>query len=267
VDLYLNRYPLPTPVPRVAVLANQLHTVLLRMRELAATQQAGHSGFRGLADLRRNFADRLLSKMRVLNCIARAMDPVEFPGLADLFRMPRSQSYGAVLTHARVFAARAAEMPEAFLERGLPADFIAQIDALIGEVELAEGGKNSGLQKRIGATAALGVEASRALALRRELDAILTPLLADDAQALAEWKTAQHVQRAARRKPATPPEATTGSFKSSLPTETTALTPTPTDTQDEPPTPSTHQPDPKKASSASRPLTGQTRFPDPHSSS
>ena len=197
---FLETHPLAVPVPRVAILHAEMNTLLARYRIVVASQKTGDGDFRAGAAERRQFLEVLLQKMRDINAIARAMDPVEFAGVSDLFRMPRSQAVEAILANALAFARHAQTMEDAFLERGLPAGFIGEIEASIQSAREAVSPKNLGLMARMAATVELQASLTRVLAIRRELDAILTPLLRADPKAFAAWKSAQHVARPTRRK-------------------------------------------------------------------
>jgi hypothetical protein len=197
---YFIDHPVSPAIPRVTALATALAAVVATLKEHAADQARGHTRFRGGAADRRQRLTELLGKMRPLNRIARSMDAAEFPAAREHFRMPRSQAYTAIVAQARAFVAHATAMEAAFLERGRPAGFIAQLSALADAVESAVGPRNTGLEIRAGATAGLTGALRRGLAIRRELDAILTSLFEDDATALGAWKTAQHVERAARKR-------------------------------------------------------------------
>ena len=92
---YFKDHTLPKPIGRVASLRAELEGVLARVRLAGGSQDAGHSGYRSGAAVRRHFLDALLLEMRDMNVLARALDPLEFAGVSELFRMPRSQAVRA----------------------------------------------------------------------------------------------------------------------------------------------------------------------------
>jgi hypothetical protein len=185
----------PVPVSHVTTLIDSIDAIVAELYHSAGQQRIGHASFRSGAAIRASHAAELLALMRSVNRIARALDPNEFPGLREQFRMPRGDGYQRLLSHAAAFAQAAQPILAIFLERGLEPDFIQQILARREEIHAGLTIKNNGFSQRLSGTASLAALTRRAMPLLRELDAILTHQYRNDAGLLAAWKGACHVER------------------------------------------------------------------------
>ena len=186
--------PLDPAVPRVTALSAELNTNLTALRDYGASQTENRSGFRGAVTNRKLLRDDTLEAMRELNKFARALPKVAFPQAREHFRMPSSISYANVVAGARSFATHADAMEAAFLERGRPATFVADLRAMATALDTVGNARQAGRIGWRGATAGLDATARDAVAILRELDAIVTPLIEDDAELLAKWKAAVHIE-------------------------------------------------------------------------
>ena len=208
---YNKDHPLATPIARATALFTELDGVVTAMRAHNGSQAVGLTAFRGGTDDRRQAFLTLLGEMRVLNKLARGLDPVEFPAMREQFRMPESRSFVNIAGYGRAFATNASDQEAVFTERGLPAGFIAGFTAMVTAAEAAVQNRNTGLINRSGATAGIAAMGRRGLAISRELDSIMSVALRHDPVLLAAWQTAKRV---ARRAPATPPTAPTAPVES-----------------------------------------------------
>lgn len=145
----------------------------------------------------------LLADIRAINRTARAM-AIDEAGVGELFRMPRGGSEQNLLAVARAFLADAAPLESRFIDYGLPADFLADLQAAINAVEQAVTEKSAAIDDRVGATASIGATVKDALNALRRLRAIVPNKYRSDPKKLAAWTSASHVERAPRKKP-TPP--------------------------------------------------------------
>ena len=190
---YNTKHPLTPPAAAATALFAEAAAVGTSLRDYAELQTTGHHGFLGKAATRRELADDLVHEMRSISRIGRTLNPDVFPNAREDFRMPQNLSYASIVATGRRFANLAGPMEAVFIEHGRPATFIADLEALAEEVEQAAGPRHEKRQDRVGATAALAAKVTRALAIRRELDGIIVPLVEHDAELLAKWKSASHV--------------------------------------------------------------------------
>jgi len=191
---HLTNNSLTPAVPRVTALSAELTTTTTALQDYGEAQSTNRSGFRGAVQNRKLLRDDTLEAMRELNKIARALPKVAFPQAREFFRMPRSQSYANVSAGARSFATHADEMEAAFIERGRPATFVADLRAQATALDAVRNAREGGRTGWVGATAGIEEATREGIAILRELDAIITPLIEDDVELLAKWKAAVHIE-------------------------------------------------------------------------
>ncbi len=188
-------HPVTPPIPRVEALMTQMSAVAIAIRANGANQVGGNTLFRSGITTRRQAADALLVQMRSINQIARGLPRLQFPGVRDLFRMPKSNGYAALTTTAQSFIDHVGPIKATFVERGLPADFDEQLGEALAAVGTANTTRASGKTEQVGGTAGLEAKAREGMLVLRELDSILSQKYLNDPVLLAAWKSACHVER------------------------------------------------------------------------
>jgi len=157
----------------------------------AANQQIGIKG-ELLEDLK-----RLLRKInRAANALAEEID-----GIEDLFRMPRRRSEENWLAAARAFYTDSAPFEDDFINYDLSATFRDDLMALIAAIEAAASAADTAEEQRGGATGGLIDEFRQAGKLSRRLNAIVRNKYDGNAQKLAAWEIASHLEAAPKRTP------------------------------------------------------------------
>ena len=136
----------------------------------------------------------LLASMRAINRTARSL-AVDNPSVAELFRMPHGNNEQQTLAAARAFHTNAIPLQQQFIDYGMPADFLADLQADIVAYEEAITDKNEALDAGVGATANIGATVKDTLKAVRRLRGIVPNLFAGNAAKLAEWKSASHVEK------------------------------------------------------------------------
>jgi hypothetical protein len=116
-------------------------------------------------------------------------------GLDGKFHMPRSAGDQALLNSARAFAADSAAFSSQFISLGLPADFIAHLNADIADFEAAIVTKGTGIGAQSGATGGLEDTAHKAAVALHVLNTIVKNTYKNNPSRLAEWATASHVEK------------------------------------------------------------------------
>ena len=180
------------------------------MKRLAGIQSAQVSGKNTVKESATSKAvarDELLRDLEAISRTARAM-AMTTPGLNDKFRTPHNQSNQAVLAVARAAATDALPLKAEFIRRGMPADFLEDLQADIDELEQAITRKVQGHESHVSATAAIDAEIERGMNALRELDPVMRNIFAADSAKLTAWLSASHVERSPRRKspaPVSPP--------------------------------------------------------------
>src|SRR5678816_4274169 len=148
--------------------------MLTSFRDYTAGQSGGELGFHSGTITRRQKAELLRSDMRAVNQMAKGLPKAEFPGVRELFLMPRGGSYEALIARANAFVDKVGPIKSVFVDRGLPADFDEQLATKLAAVDTASDTRDSGRSDRVGGTAGLDAKATHALALLREMDSILS---------------------------------------------------------------------------------------------
>jgi hypothetical protein len=188
-------HPLTPAMPAVTTLLTQLGITVTALGGYADDQDIGRGEFRGGSAYRQMVADQLRTQMRPINKIARALKPAQFPGVREQFRMPPSGSYSKLIARAEGFISAIAPIKQAFVDRGMAADFDTALAAKKAELVAATGLKNSGHATQMSGTAGLLAKSREGMEILHELDAILSHQYRDNPALLAAWKGACRVER------------------------------------------------------------------------
>ena len=105
------------------------------------------------------------------------------------FKLPDIQiKTERLLTAAREMSAAAAPHTATFVDAGLPADFIAQLDAATAALAKAFDDRRLARSARVGATSDIAATLRQGRHAVRVIDAIMSRTLKGDAKALGTWK-------------------------------------------------------------------------------
>lgn len=170
----------------------------------ASAQSSGKGKVRESVTSKAAARDELMRDLEAISRTARAM-ALTTPGLNDKFRIPHNQSNQAVLAVARAAATDALPHKAEFIRRGMPADFLEDLQADIAAMEQAIERKEQGAGSQVAATAAIDAEIERGMRAVRELDSVVRNVYANDPANLAAWSSASHVERSPRRTKTAPP--------------------------------------------------------------
>ncbi len=167
------------------------------MEQSGATQISGASG---QATMRKGLAlAELREDVRAINRTARAL-AVDNHDIGELFRMPRGNNEQNLLAAARAFLTDATPLKNQFIEFGLPADFLEDLQADTAAFEQSVGNKGAAASEKISATALIDDAVDKGLQGLRRLRAIVMNKYRNNPAKLAAWTSASHVERAARKK-------------------------------------------------------------------
>jgi hypothetical protein len=202
-------HPLTPAIARVTVLYGSITTTATTMRTLGSTQVEGRSGVRSAVAETIILKAELLSDMRAINKIARALPVADFPGVRQQFRMPQGGSYANLAATARGFVLNATPLSQVFVDRGRPATFLEDLTAAVTAFEAARARRQEGRHGQVGSTAALEIAGRNGVAYMRELDAILSPIYEPDPLVFGAWKAATRIERSPQAETPTAPAPTT----------------------------------------------------------
>lgn len=181
-----------------------ISAVIAELRGHAASQSATLSASREGTKLKGVALEALQEDLEAIARTARAI-ALNSPGFDDKFRLPRNVGEQKWLATARAIAEAAAPFKQEFIRRGLPANFLEELNADIADVEEAIEQKDQHEGAGVAATASVDDAVARGLKIVRELHAIVRNTFRQDPATLAEWVRARHIERAPRRQePQTP---------------------------------------------------------------
>ena len=117
------------------------------------------------------------------------------PGIDKATRMPSPKlRTTALLAEAEAFREAAAPYEETFVRQGLAADFLAQLDAAIGDLRGAQQRQEKMHDRSVGAKAGLKNEIARGRQAVQMLDAIVKARFAGNTEVLERWQSAKRVK-------------------------------------------------------------------------
>jgi len=185
--------------------ANNFASVGAAADEMEQSGAAQTSGASGQATMQKDVAlAELREDLRAINRTARAL-AVDDSAIGEMFRMLSGNNEQNLLAAARTFLTNAAPLKNQFIEYGLPADFLDDLQSDITAFEQAASGKSTATGEKVSATASIGNAVQNGLEGLRRLQAIVPNKYRDNPAKLAAWTSASHVERAAKKKTPTPP--------------------------------------------------------------
>jgi hypothetical protein len=208
---FLSQNPLVDALTDAGTQAKELDDVIVGLGAVAVEQEAS-SRTAAVQAKARDEARRELYKKHLRPIAMIAKEIFGRTGIDKAFRLPRSSSSNQPLLAAAAAMADAAERAkDAFLARGLPADFVDKLRAAAARVDTARKERRDSARRHVTSTAAVEDLLRRGRSAVRQLDALLRPRLEDDPALLAAWESAILVRSAsiadpekAGRKSATP---------------------------------------------------------------
>jgi hypothetical protein len=167
--------------------------------ETEAAHQAGAGGaLRGgtanKADAREDLEDMLVMMRRTARAMAQTVS-----GLREKFRVPRNATDVEILATAETFVTDATPLKNDFIEYGLPATFLEDLNVLMADLREAMDQQAAGRRQQVTSTASLSDILSRAYLALKRVDPIVRNTFRNQPNKLAAWESARHVERAPRR--------------------------------------------------------------------
>jgi hypothetical protein len=186
------------PTSFVGLCLAELDSVITGLDSHAGTQSASRSASRQGTLGRRAARAELMRDLAAIGRTARPMADDD-PNLLQQFRVPHSGSDQAVLAAAVAFAAGARQIKDRFILRGLPEDFIEELEADADALSEAVRRNIENRRANVIATAAIDKLVKRGLKALRDLDPYMRNTHADDSVQLAAWRSASRIERRAVR--------------------------------------------------------------------
>jgi hypothetical protein len=229
VKRFILENPITPAIPRLTAAANEVTNVITALETAAQNQVAGSGQSEGGVDVRAIKARELREYLKNVGRTARALEK-DHPGISPTFRLPRSGSYPALIAQARAIIAAATPLEPDFVDAGLPATFLTELQALLTAFEDATSQKHEGGITQVLGTAGLKAKATLGVKAATRLDAYVRNHFRNNPEMLAAWGHARRIEKAPVRNnesttpPATPSSAPTPAGVASSSTST--VTPT-----------------------------------------
>lgn len=192
---YAADFPAGTPGADVAAINA---AIVDEMNQLAGNQFSDASASQQATDDKSELLGEMMKLLRNMNRAANAFEQ-EIPGTDKMFRLPRSRSESNLLIAANAFLADATPLKDAFIEYGLDATFLTDLQNYITNIEATDQVGDTKSGESAGSTAGLSDAANRGMKNSRRADAIVRIKFGDDPQKLAAWTVASHLERAPKQ--------------------------------------------------------------------
>lgn len=187
----------------VTSLFDKLSQVITELETHTGAQSSGLTTARQSTRSKAVARDELERSLKAISRTARSMS-LSVPGMEQKFRFSRDLKDQDLLTTARMFAADALPLKAEFVKRGLPANFLDDLEEDISAFEEALTRQTQGTTTHVNATATIDDLIERGMNTVRELDPIMRNIHAGNTGKLAAWLSASRVERAPRRAPQPP---------------------------------------------------------------
>jgi hypothetical protein len=180
----------------VTATATALGTSITAIETLDSGWDQGDTASRGAAGERKLAKRQLRAALSALSLVSKSLDKTLYPDVAEHLKMSNHRkTYQGTLTFGRAAVAIVEPMKQVFIDHGSPATVVEDLEGLITALEAAGNRKTSGLDSRIGKTAALKAEARKGMLLVRTLDGIFSQLYKNNVELYAAWKAAKRLQQ------------------------------------------------------------------------
>ena len=215
VSRFNQDYPITPALPRATAAATEVETIITALEAADQKKTGGANHATGGVDLRKTYALDLKSFLKEVNRTARTLES-EHPGIRPTFRLPKSSSYPALIASARSIIEAATPLTVAFEAAGMPATFLADLQALLTAFEGATAQKHNGRITRVMSTAALRAKASLGIIAADKLGACMRNHYRLQPEMIAAWNHARRIERPARNATSAtqsppPPSSSSGS--------------------------------------------------------
>jgi hypothetical protein len=201
-----------TNIPATTVwpqLLTDLNSILAELDAHVSSEEVDKGGALAGTVTRASAREALREAIEAIVRTARVIGETK-PGFDEQFRMPRGGNDQQLLDLARGIAAIVASgsVQAEFISHAMPADFVEELNEDIDALQEAITGQSGSVAGRKSAGVSIDETDARGMRTARQMDVVVKNFFRNNAAVLSEWETARHVERAPRRKKATPEEPT-----------------------------------------------------------
>jgi hypothetical protein len=179
---------------RIAALAE----LVVKNDELGSRQAQEKGAAKAATERKNTWMEEVKRRMKEMRNTIIPAEAAQ-PGVSQHFNLPGSQSEVSWLEAARAFVANGTTFKQLFLSRAMPDDFLEGLTGAIENFESALDDYNLHARNTSAATALLEDASAQVLAIRRELDPIVRNTYRNNPEKLAQWESASHLERPAKR--------------------------------------------------------------------
>lgn len=191
-------------IPFVAANVSELQTAVTEISNLAAEKAQNTAAAKDATISRGDRRDNLRDVMQDIADVWRSAIK-EDTSAANKFRMPLGNNDQNLIAAAKSFAAEAGANQQLFLDRGMSADFVADLQTKITAFEEMVNESESARRERVGTNAAFDAPIKQAGNAVGNIEPVVNRTYRNDPQKMAEWMVASHIDRAPKSKnPGTP---------------------------------------------------------------
>lgn len=184
-----------------------LKALVVEANEFGGLRRASGSAMESNTEHKGVLKRSVIANLREIARTAQLMEDEE-PDFVNEFKLPRNNlNYQKTLEFAHAFADQGAPIEASFKEYGLPDGTFQELIADTAALEQANEQQGAAGTTKVGANARVDEVLKGILDQRRKIDVITRNIFANNAQKLAEWLSASHVERAAKRTPKPQPNS------------------------------------------------------------
>lgn len=197
-----------TDIPATTVwpqLLTDLNSVNADLDDHVSSEEVGKGSKLAGTATRGTAREALREDIEAIVRTARVIGETE-PGFDDKFRMPRGSNDQAMLDLAIGIASLVSDaaVKAKFISHAMPSDFVEDLNDDIAALRDAIGDQSEGRADIKSAGVSIDETDAHGVRIARAMDVVVNNFYRDNAAVLAEWETARHVERAPKRKKATP---------------------------------------------------------------
>jgi hypothetical protein len=178
--------------PKSTIVVQSLAAIDEAVKQLTTYTGSRVMATRGSAKTKYAARAALRDALRAVNQTARAI-AAQDPAFQNKFQMPRRQAAPVLVMLARSFAQHAEPLAPRFIERGMPATFLADLTAAADAYETAVRGRDVAKQENSEAQALIQASIAAGLSAVDQLDVVVANSLRDNPGALAKWMQARRI--------------------------------------------------------------------------
>lgn len=167
---------------------------IVLVKDFAAGQTGGAGERAQHTETKQGDLEELKELMRLLDYAADVLAD-DFPGIENLFGIPRNRGEQSILAAARSQYELSEQYEAAMIEKELPETFRADMNRLITRIEQASESADRAGERGSGSTSGIKAAMSRLAANSKKLDALCRIKYRGNPPKMGEWERASHLER------------------------------------------------------------------------